>query len=158
MGRDAAKQPTPDLLSTATGRDALAPPKMPATETAPQRYVLLKDLPNAVKHLTDGELDMMHAAILEEMKRRGRIPPGVETGWQSPRRRFDVRPNLTNIQSPPIKKRRNVDIAEVPLTQGKLNAVRAAFRAGVTPSRIAKQFGISQSNVRKVLASDEPKR
>jgi transposase-like protein len=56
-------------------------------------------------------------------------------------------------------KRRHVDVAEAPrLTQGKLNAVRAAFKAGVTPSRIAKQFGISQSDVRKALASNEGKR
>jgi transposase-like protein len=41
----------------------------------------------------------------------------------------------------------------VQLTQGKLNAVRAAFKAGVTPSRIARQFGISLADVRKALAS-----
>jgi DNA invertase Pin-like site-specific DNA recombinase len=49
-------------------------------------------------------------------------------------------------------------VAAAPLTQGKLNAVRAAFKAGVTPSRIARQFGISQSDVRKALASDLAKR
>jgi len=38
------------------------------------------------------------------------------------------------------------------LTTGKLNAVRAAFKAGVKPSAIARQFGISQSDVRKALA------
>jgi DNA invertase Pin-like site-specific DNA recombinase len=36
-------------------------------------------------------------------------------------------------------------------------AVRAAFNAGVTPSRIARQFRISKSDVRKALASDEKK-
>jgi transposase-like protein len=51
-----------------------------------------------------------------------------------------------------------VDIDEVPMTRGQLNAVRAAFKAGFTPSRIARQFGISQANVRKALASDEPRR
>jgi len=52
------------------------------------------------------------------------------------------------------------EIKEVPpsLAQGKLNAVRAAFKAGVTPSRIARQFGISQSDVRKALAGDTSKR
>ena len=30
------------------------------------------------------------------------------------------------------------------LTSGKLIAVRAAFKAGITPSRIARQFGISR--------------
>jgi hypothetical protein len=38
------------------------------------------------------------------------------------------------------------------LTTGKLNAVRAAFKAGVKPSAIARQFEISQSDVRKALA------
>jgi DNA invertase Pin-like site-specific DNA recombinase len=61
-------------------------------------------------------------------------------------------------QPSPTSKRRYIDVSEVPLTQGKLNAVRAAFKAGITPSRIARQFGISQSNVRKALASDEKER
>ena len=38
------------------------------------------------------------------------------------------------------------------LTAGKQNAVRAAFKAGVKPSAIARKFGISQSDVRKALA------
>jgi transposase-like protein len=44
------------------------------------------------------------------------------------------------------------------LTKGQVNAVRAAFKAGVTTSRIARQFGLSQSQVRTALASDETKR
>ncbi len=43
------------------------------------------------------------------------------------------------------------------LTVGKLNAVRAAFKAGVTPTKIAKQFGIPQAEVRKVIASEGKK-
>jgi transposase-like protein len=45
----------------------------------------------------------------------------------------------------------------VGLTRGQINAVRAAFKVGVTPSRIARQFGISQANVRKALATEETK-
>jgi hypothetical protein len=41
-----------------------------------------------------------------------------------------------------------VESLAVPLTQGQVNAVRAAFKAGITPLRIARQFGISQANVR----------
>jgi len=37
------------------------------------------------------------------------------------------------------------------LTQGQVNAVRAAFKAGVTPSRIARQFGLTASQVRDAL-------
>jgi len=50
--------------------------------------------------------------------------------------------------------RRQPEEPNVALTQGQVNAVRAAFKAGITPSRIARQFGISQSDVRKVLASE----
>jgi len=50
-----------------------------------------------------------------------------------------------------------VESVAVPLTQGKVNAVRAAFKAAITPSRIARQFGISQSDVRKALAGDPSK-
>jgi hypothetical protein len=43
-------------------------------------------------------------------------------------------------------------------TSGKLNAVRAAFKAGVKPSTIARQFGISQADVRKALAAEKVSR
>ena len=101
----------------------------------------------------------MHAATLEEMKRRGRLPPGAETDLQSLGRRFNVQPDLPmkRTSAKNQSQRRPVDIAEVSLTRGRVNAVRAAFKAGITPSRIARQFGISHSNVRKALASDKPK-
>jgi hypothetical protein len=47
--------------------------------------------------------------------------------------------------------RRQVEGAAVSLTRGQVNAVRAAAKAGIKPSLIARQFGISQSDVRKVL-------
>ena len=43
-------------------------------------------------------------------------------------------------------------------SRGKLNAVRSAFKAGITPSRIAREFGIPLSDVRQALASGETKR
>ena len=154
MGHDPADPTAPDAFPTATVREPSAPAKLPApeaaTEAAPQRYILPKNLRNAVKHLSDGELDLMHAAIVDEMRRRGRTP-SVEID-------LPVRPDMVKMPSPPTEKRRHVNIADVPLTRGQVNAVRAAFKAGITPSRIARQFGISQSNVRKALASDEPNR
>jgi predicted DNA binding protein len=165
MGRHPAEQPIPDLFSTDTVRDASPPRPKSSTpkatpERAPQRHILPKNLRSAVKNLSDGELDLKHAATLEEMKRRGRLPPGVETDLRSLCHRLNVRPDLplkrTSARNQP--QRRPVDIAEVSLTRGQLNAVRAAFKAGITPSRIARQFGISQSNVRRALASHELKR
>jgi DNA-binding CsgD family transcriptional regulator len=161
MGRERREQPSSDLFSTAAARDASALSTRPSTtgvtaEPGPQRHVLPKNLRAAVKHLSDGELDLLHAATLQEMKRRGRPPPSVEA--DSAKSSAPLGPQ--NKQSPPtgkISRRRRVEIVEVSLTRGQVNAVRSAFKAGITPARIARQFGISQSNVRKALASDEPK-
>jgi hypothetical protein len=49
---------------------------------------------------------------------------------------------------------RQEEAATVSLTREQVNAVRAALKAGVKPSVIARQFGLSQSDVRKALASD----
>jgi hypothetical protein len=43
------------------------------------------------------------------------------------------------------------------LSRDRLNAVRAAFKAGVKPAVIARQFGVSQSDVRKVLGAEGKK-
>ena len=93
------------------------------------RHILPKDLPSAIKRLQDRELDLLLAAVLVEQERRGR----------------------TSTEASP---RRRVKAVAVSLTHAKINAVRAAFKAGVTPSRIARHFGISQSDVRKALAHD----
>ena len=160
MGRDRGQQSLPDLFSGAAVSDAAPPPSPPDTEAtaepAPQRHVLPKNLRKAVKHLRDDELDLLHAATLEEMKRRGRLPPSV--GVDSEQSSAPLSPQ--NKQLPPtgkISQRRRVEFVEVSLTRGQVNAVRSAFKAGITPARIARQFGISQSNVRKALASDESK-
>ena len=146
MGRDSGEQPTPDLFSTETVRNGTASPIKPIPATQPtagaysHRHVLPKNLRKAVKHLSDGELDLLHAATLEEMGRRGRLPPTDQTTNRSSR---------TDKSS----HGRQVEAATVSLTRGQVNAVRAAFKAGIKPSLIARQFGISQSDVRKVLAS-----
>ena len=120
MGRHPTEQPIPDLFSTDTVRDASPPRPKPSTpkatpESAPQRHILPKNLRSAVKHLSDGELDLMHAATLEEMNRRGRLPPGVETDLRSLGHRLNVRPDLplkrTSARNQP--QRRPVDIPEV---------------------------------------------
>jgi hypothetical protein len=127
----------PDLFTSASLREPpLAAVDLPrsapsvtgsAPATSSPRCLLPKDL----RQLTDQEFDRLLAAVLAEQKRRGReLPASRKTA-----------------RKPPIKE------TGLPLTSGKLNAVRAAFRAGFTPSRIARQFGISQSDVRKALSS-----
>jgi len=130
---------TPDLFSTASAPEPSSPPvKSPSSSVithTSSRHVLPADLTNAVKALGDQELDRLLAAVIAEQRRRGRkLPASDETS-----------------------RKRKVEVINAPLTQGKLNAVRAALKAGVTPSRIARQFGISQSDVRKALAGDASK-
>jgi predicted DNA binding protein len=147
MGRDRTQQATSDLFSTDMVRDPSPPPTelVPTAETsdaASQRHVLPRDLANAVKHLTDRELDLLITASVEEAKRRDRLPASVRANT----------PDGSIPKQSSSKGKRQAEISTVSLSRGQVNAVRAAFKAGITPSRIARQFGISQSDVRKALA------
>ena len=107
----------------------------PEDDTAlSSRYVLPKNLDGAIKQLTDQELDRLATAILEERARRKK--PALPEQRQ---------------------RQRNAEAVSPPLPQGKLNAVRAAFKAGVTPARIAREFGLSRSDVQRALAGDARK-
>jgi hypothetical protein len=134
----------PDLFSAQQLLDISSPsaseakPPMPTNEPAAASspsYALPTNLPSALRHLDDDQLDHLLAAVVGELKQRGKKLPESDE---------------------PRHQKRNKKIA-VPLPQGKLNAVRAAFKAGVRPSRIARQFGVPLSDVRKALTSDEKK-
>jgi hypothetical protein len=158
MGRD-PELTTPDLFSTDEARDASPTPRnqsarTPAADTFSQRHILPKNLRHAISQLSDGELDELFDAAFDEAKRRDRLPPSVRTGVTP----SALRPSgLTTKRARSTEKRRKVDIAEVSLTRGQVNAIRASFKAGITPTRIARQFGVSQSDVRKALAIDPSK-
>jgi hypothetical protein len=125
-----------------------------AAEKLSSRHVLPRDLSNALKQLDHGELDRLFAATRHELQRRGRLPTNTPvirpTTHMGPEQRALDQSTTTEESS----ERRQPQEPDVALTQGQVNAVRAAFKAGITPFRIARQFGISQSDVRKVLASD----
>jgi hypothetical protein len=128
-----AQQP-PDTSSPSADQPKSSHPDEPVAAPS-QSYALPQNLPSALSHLDDDQLDRLHAAVMAEQQRRGKtLPVTIETS-------------------------RKPQTKEVPtnLTLGKLNAVRAAFKAGVTPSRIARQFGVSLADVRKALASDPSK-
>ena len=105
------------------------------TAASSQSYTLPKNLPSALSHLDDDQLDRLLAAVLAEQQQRGKILPISDKSH---------RKHLTKE-------------APIHLPLGKLSAVRTAFKAGVTPSRIARQFGVSLADVRKALASDPSK-
>lgn len=136
MGRDPAEQPKPDLFSTDTVRDASPLPTKPTAaeptgDASTQRHVLPTNLRHAIKQLSDGELGELCEVAFDEAKRRRRMRWSVEIdATPSSRRPSDI----ATKRSPATDKRRHVDIAEVPLTRGQVNAVRAAFKAGITPS------------------------
>jgi hypothetical protein len=142
MGFVSNRSSVPDP-SSSSGRGCS--PSSPSESTTPainreteaalsSRHVLPKDLGTAIRQLDDHELDRLVAAALEERARRKKqsVPE----------------------QSQP---KRGTESVTAPLPQGKLNAVRAAFKAGVTPARIAREFGISQQDVRRALAGDAKK-
>jgi hypothetical protein len=152
MGTESSK---PDLFSPASNRaSSSASANLSSTSIATtnaavspsaSRHILPVNLPHAMKQLTDTELDRLLSAVISEQNQRGKK---LAVSPESTRKR-QIEPLAVPLTQGKLK--RQIEPLAVPLTQGKLNAVRAAFKAGVTPSRIARQFGISQSDVRKAL-------
>jgi hypothetical protein len=155
MGRDRTQQ-APDLFSTESSKETSPPATKQASSAQEGRHALPKDLPNAVKHLNDQELDLLIAACLEEARRRGRLPPSDQIS--APGETAPKRSSQTDKASHHGRQLEAATVsltaATVSLTRGQVNAVRAAYKAGIKPSLIARQFGISQSDIRKVLAMD----
>jgi hypothetical protein len=146
MGRDRTQQVTPDLFSTVSPEDKSVPAAKVSSAQQP-RHILPRNLPRAVKHLNDRELSLLITVCLEVAKRRSRLSPSHQTNTRRepvPKRSASTGKSLPG---------RKVEVATISLTRGQVNAVRAAFKAGIKPALIARQFGISQSDVRKVLAS-----
>ena len=99
----------------------------------PPTYQLPRNLPSALSHLDDDQLERLFMAVNVELERRGKIAP-IRT----------------------IERKLPAEEASPPLAFGKLNAIRAAFKAGVKPSAISKQFGVSQADVHRALKNDNP--
>jgi hypothetical protein len=134
---------TPDLFSA---KPTVKAPEPAEGKTALDklasrpRHFLPKDLAGALKRLDDAEIDTLLGAVTTEAARRGRLPAGAaaETPIDPRRQRGQA----------------HAEDGAGSLTTGKLNAVLAAFKAGVKPSVIARQFGLSQSDVKKALATE----
>ena len=144
MGRDPNQDP--DLFSTGAGS---SPNKAthPVPGRPPRRPALPKDLPKAISYLADAELDWLLRTAIQEANRRGRPLPSTGP-TNRPAVSSTPLPEQTRTSARPTKG----EVAPAGLTRGQANAVRAAFKAGVTPARIARQFGLSQSQVCKALS------
>jgi hypothetical protein len=136
---------TPDLFPASPTAKAPGIPPVPQTKaqaaSLQPRHFLPKNLPAALERLDDTEIDALLAAVTTEAERRGRLLPRPSeeksTAKARPQRQAPAKHGVGS------------------LTTGKLNAVRAVFKAGVKPSTIARQFGISRSDVRKALAIEK---
>jgi hypothetical protein len=124
-----------------------------AADKSSPRYVLPSNLFNALQQLDDTELDRLVAAARHELQRRGRPMISTPETHVSPGEGAS-KASITNDQ---LSKRQQLRQPNGTLTQGQRNAVFASFKAGIAPSRIARQFGLSQSDVLKVLALEPRK-
>jgi hypothetical protein len=138
MGRKDIEDRTPDLFAT---EEVGGPPSHKVGDVKarrPRRPALPKDLATAIKYLNNGDLDRLLQAASEEAKRRGRLIPNPDTP-----NRIDPRSTEPSLKQTLPTRQRQARTPAISLTRGQINAVRAAFKAGVTPSRIARQFGLS---------------
>ncbi len=121
---------SPDLFNS-PAMDEHVRSEAPAA-APPVRPLLPCELEASLQILSEAEFERLLTAVNGEASRRGKPEPTSE-------RPRGLRPRKPN---PP---------AGIP--SGKANAVRAAFKAGVKPSAIARQFGISQADIRALLNS-----
>ena len=101
---------------------------MPTSGTT-RRIRLPGDLARSLEYLDDAELRKLQDAVNDEIERRSRKAVAKET----------VRPA-------------DKEAARIP--EGKVNLIRASFRAGLKPAAIARTLGVSLSLVRRVLQSN----
>jgi hypothetical protein len=126
----------PDLFAGTHDEGAVprAAPPIPQT-------VLPSDLAAALTHLPKSDLKRLALAV--ELRRRNLVTAPAARGAPEPNN--------------PTSKRRVIepvgrDASDGPaLTPGKVNAIRAAVKAGVKPMAIARQFGVSLSAIKIAL-------
>ena len=79
MGNDRTQHEKPDLTSAeGIGGQPSNTDLNEAPVPPPPKPILPKDLPKALGYLEDQELDRLAGAALDELRRRGRSPPGFE--------------------------------------------------------------------------------
>ncbi len=95
--------------------------------------------------MSEGELKRLADAVAAELKRRNlpaTLPaPHREQESEKPRPPRKTSGPKTGVTAD----------ATASLPQGKLNAIRAAVKAGVKPNVIARQFGVSLAAIKKAL-------
>jgi hypothetical protein len=133
MSRRASQATGPDLFdwsvkpaAPSESAQAMPPPILPS------------DLARSLAHLTDPDFERLLVAVNEEAKRRGMAEAGDKDGPKpkGPRK---------------VRSERATERSTSAISAAKANLVRAAFRAGVKPNAIARQFGLPYAAVRELL-------
>lgn len=109
-------------------------------------HLLPKDLPGALRRLTDDELEKLFSASSAEMRHRKLMSKPINE------------PSVLSASPKPQQEHRTPAVVKVskaadplPITQGKLNAIQAALKAGVKPNTIARQFGVTPAMIKKAM-------
>ncbi|MGB5083782.1 MAG: hypothetical protein WBO09_04090 [Methylocystis silviterrae] len=97
--------------------------------------------------LTEDELNTLARTVNKELARRNmRIQPEPTSGQEK-----EPKQTLASVGKK-TDKRATRETNALPLTQSRINAIRAAFKAGVKPSTITRQFGVSRSAIQQALS------
>ena len=139
---------TPDLFTTAPQREPrIHRASVPSKPSIARQCILPKDLSSALMRLTEDELNTLARTINKELARRNmRIQPEPASGQEK-----EPKQTLASVGKK-TDKRATPETNALPLTQSQINAIRAAFKAGVKPSTIARQFGVSRSAIQQALS------
>ena len=98
-----------------------------------------EDLGRMIVRWSDDEVERLRGVVAAEARRRGLLPPEQDPGGDASAGRA-------------IRQRRPELLAKG-LAPGKVNAIRAASRAGVKLSKIAQEFGVPLAAVKRVIAA-----
>jgi hypothetical protein len=115
-------------------------PGRPKEPPQGRRPLLPADLPQALTWLSDSELVDLASAVAAEQGRRN-PPPTVASDGKA----------VQGVAAPAAGKFKPSEHRLARLPPARINAIKAAIKAGVKPSVIARQFGVTQQAIRAAL-------
>ena len=129
---------SPDLFEVqAHSAAARSPDRTSATRTP---VLLPSNLESSLAILSDDEFARLHATVTAEAARRKNTVRSLKP---------------TQVAVADASNSSKSKLASGSLSTAKANLVRAAIKAGVKPSAIARQFGVSKAEISEVLRSEE---
>ncbi len=139
-------QATPDFFASGSDADTQSKRLAPGEKSsATLPYLLPVDLPKALSWLSNAELEALGIAVGEERRRRILTEAGAATVAEE-----SGEPN--SARSPKAAEPRVEKAVERPrMTSTRIKAIRAGFKAGVKPSMLARQFGVTLAAIREAL-------